>query len=241
MCGQKRTKMKNILLTLAWMLALAGCGGRSVAKERGEGNGSEADSLVRAVSVSEETGPDYDTTAWQELNRLAPGVLLDLRYASTDNFVATQLYECGRCFLRPEVARALASAQEELEARGMRLKLFDCYRPRPIQWKLWEKVPDPRYVADPREGSMHNRGTAVDLTIADSLGNELDMGTGFDYFGKEAYHDFRGLPAEVLRNRELLVRVMRTHGLEPIETEWWHYSFQRRAYPLDDWVWPCKD
>ncbi len=221
------------------ILAMASCGGGPVA-EQGTETGMAAAEPEPAVEPAR-VAPDYDTTAWAELNRLAPGVILDLRYASTDNFVSTQLYACGRCFLRPEVAEALATAQAALEERGLRLKLFDCYRPRPIQWKLWEKVPDPRYVADPREGSMHNRGSAVDLTLADSLGNELDMGTGFDYFGAEAYHDYQGHSAEVLRNRALLVQVMQSCGLEPITTEWWHYSYQRRTYPLDDWIWPCVD
>lgn len=185
------------------------------------------------------TPPDYDTLQWMELSRLAPGVLLDLRYATSDNFVNEKMYECGRCFLRPEVARAIAAIQAGLEARGFGLKMYDCYRPRPVQWKLWEKVPDPRYVADPREGSMHNRGTAVDLTLVDSLGRELDMGTEFDFFGREAWHDYAGHPEEVLRNRKMLLSIMEANRFGSTTTEWWHYSFRPRSFPLGDWMWPC--
>ena len=196
-----------------------------------------ADSISEAPSPV--PPPDYDTTQWTELTRLAPGVLLDLRYATDNNFVHEKMYECGRCFLRPEVARAIATIQSELKAKGYGLKMYDCYRPRPVQWRLWKKVPDPRYVADPREGSMHNRGTAVDLTLVDSLGRELNMGTEFDFFGKEAWHDYAGHPEDVLQNRKMLLSVMKAHRFGSTSTEWWHYSYRPKSFPLGDWEWPC--
>jgi D-alanyl-D-alanine dipeptidase len=130
---------------------------------------------------------DYDTSAWTELIRLDSSIVLDLRYATDNNFVGEQLYDCGRCFLRPAVAKALVQVHQALKKEGLALKMFDCYRPRPIQWALWKKVPDPRYVANPRKGSMHNRGTAVDLTLVKLNEEELPMGTPYDYFGKEAH------------------------------------------------------
>lgn len=183
--------------------------------------------------------PDYDTTQWAELRRLEPAILLDLRYATDSNFVGEQLYECGRCFLRPEVAKAVAAAHRELRRQGLGLKMFDCYRPRPVQWKLWEKVPNPGYVADPRKGSVHNRGGAVDLTIVDRKGQPLDMGTSYDYFGREAYHTYTGLPDSVLDNRRLLKKLMESYGFRSIRTEWWHYSYTRKNYPLSDMMWDC--
>lgn len=183
--------------------------------------------------------PDFDTSEWAELVRLEPSILLDLRYATDNNFVDEQMYDCGRCFLRPAVARAVAAAHQSLQARGYGFKMFDCYRPRPIQWKLWNKVPDPRYVADPRKGSMHNRGMAVDLTIVDSLGKELEMGTDFDYFGKEAYHSYSDHADEVTDNRTLLLETMKSFGFRPTSTEWWHYSYRPKTFKLDDWLWPC--
>jgi len=202
---------------------------------------TQADTAKVAVidSIPEPVVPDYDTTQWQELIHLDPTVRLDLRYATDNNFVEEKMYDCGRCFLRPEVAAAVVQAHRFLQKKGMGLKMFDCYRPRPIQWKLWKKVPDPRYVADPRKGSMHNRGMAVDLTIEDSLGNELDMGTGFDYFGKEAYHSYAGHSEEVTDNRTLLVETMDKFGFRSTSTEWWHYSFRPKIFKIDDWLWPC--
>lgn len=182
---------------------------------------------------------DYDSTQWLEMISLDSSILLDLRYATTDNFVNEAMYDCGRCFFRPAVARALLAAHRELRQQGLGLKFFDCYRPGPIQWKLWNKVPDPRFVADPREGSVHGRGGAADLTIVDSLGNELDMGVPFDYFGAEGYHDYKNLPAEVLANRKLLRETMARHRMMHIRTEWWHYSYRLQQFALSDWLWAC--
>jgi D-alanyl-D-alanine dipeptidase len=100
-------------------------------------------------------------------------------------------------------------------------------------------VPDPHYVANPKNGSMHNRGVAVDLTIVDKNGKELDMGTPFDYFGKKAYHAYRKLPDTVKKNRLFLKNLMQKYGLEPITSEWWHYSYRKKTYPVENWVWQC--
>jgi D-alanyl-D-alanine dipeptidase len=182
---------------------------------------------------------DYDTAQWTEVIRLDPTLVLDLRYATDSNFVEEQMYDCGRCFLRPEVARAVVKVHEKLQEQGLGIKLLDCYRPRPVQWKLWEKVPDPRYVTDPRKGSYHNRGTAVDLTIVDSLGNQLDMGTPFDFFGHEAYPAYTDHPQQVLDNRKLLHETMKSFGFKPIRTEWWHFSYPGKRYALSDMLWKC--
>lgn len=183
--------------------------------------------------------PDYDTTQWTEVIRVMPEAVLDIRYATTNNFVEEVMYDCGRCFVRPAVAEALLDIQAELQAQGLGLKFFDCYRPRPIQQKLWDKVPDPRYVADPKKGSMHNRGAAVDLTIVDSSGAELEMGTDFDFFGPRAYHNYTELPDSVLANRRLLKGLMEKHNFRPTSTEWWHYSYRPQSYPISDMLWAC--
>ena len=190
--------------------------------------------------VEKEYVIDFDTTIWEEVVRLDPSIQLDLRYATTNNFVDTIMYDCGRCFLRPDVARAVVEAHHALQEKGYGFKMYDCYRPRPIQWKLWNKVPDPRYVADPRKGSMHNRGMAVDLTIVDADGNELDMGTDVDYFGKEAYHAYKEHPEEVLNNRALLLSTMEAHHFRPTSTEWWHYSWIPKKWEISDWLWNCE-
>ena len=164
----------------------------------------------------------YAITEWTELISLDKTIILDLRYATANNFVKEQMYDCGRCFLRPKVARRVFRAHQLLQKQGLGLKMFDCYRPRPIQQKLWDKVPNASYVTPPWKGSMHNKGAAVDLTIVDAAGKELDMGTEFDYFGERGHHTFQGLPKEVLANRQLLKSTMKEVGLSAIRTEWWH-------------------
>ena len=118
--------------------------------------------------------------------------------------------------------------------------MLDCFRPRPVQWKLWNKVPDPRYVSDPRKGSMHNRGVAVDLTLTDAEGNELDMGTPYDFFGQRAYSTFTDLPDSIMQRRKLLNLVMKNQDFHSIRTEWWHFSWKGKNYPLSDMLWGCE-
>lgn len=183
---------------------------------------------------------DYDTTQWLELTDLDNTIRLDIRYATTNNFVGQVLYGCARCFLRSAAAHAVLAAHQELDQEGLGLKMFDCYRPRDVQWKLWEIYPKPGYVADPRKGSIHNRGGAVDLTIVDSTGQELPMGTDFDFFGPRANHTYTDLPKEVLANRQKLKSLMDRHGFSAIRSEWWHYNFREQEYELADEEWNCK-
>lgn len=186
------------------------------------------------------TKVNFDTTQWTELTA-EDGYIIDIKYATTDNFVNEAVYPCGRCFLKPDAAKALSRIREKLKTEGYRLKLFDCYRPKHVQEKLWKKVPNPNYVAPPSEGSMHNRGTAVDLTLTDASGKELNMGTPYDFFGSEAHHDYSSLPKEVLNRRKKLKHIMEANGFASIRTEWWHYSYTGPNYPLAVWQWPCTD
>lgn len=175
-----------------------------------------------------------------ELTTLAPSIQLDIRYATSNNFTKSKIYDCARCLLRPEAAQALAEAQEMLQKKGYSLKMFDCYRPRPYQQRLWDKVPNPDYVTPPAKGSMHSRGAAVDLTIVDAKGVELDMGTPYDFFGEKAHTDYTKLSATILANRNLLQKTLESVGFKGIRTEWWHFSFQKKQFPLADYLWPCE-
>lgn len=229
-------------LSLPLLVLLLNCGGRAPEPTEAPAHLPKEETKVES-SQSAVRSPqpiDYDTTLWTEINKLDSTILLDLRYATKDNFVKEKMYECPRCFFRTAVAEALVKAHKSLKKKGLGLKMYDCYRPRPIQWKLWNKVPDPRYVADPRKGSMHNRGMAADLTIVDKDGKELDMGTDFDFFGEKAYHAYTKLPKEVLDNRKLLKSTMDAVGMKFTTTEWWHYSFRAKTFPVADWVWECK-
>lgn len=165
----------------------------------------------------------------------APGVRVDVRYATADNFTRTKLYPVGRCLLRRSVARRLKAVQEDLARRGLGLKAWDCYRPLSVQRRLWELVPDPRYVADPAKGSRHNRGAAVDVTLVDAQGRELEMPTGYDDFSERAHRDYAGASPEAGRNRALLESAMRRRGFEGLPTEWWHFDAAGwRGYGLLD-------
>jgi len=175
--------------------------------------------------------------AMVELRRLMPDLVYDLRYATASNFTGKQLYKTGKyTYLRTAPASALEKVQETLHQQGLGLKIFDAYRPYHVTVKMWELVHDERYVANPANGSGHNRGLAVDLTLVDlATGKEVDMGTGFDNFTDSAHHDFTALPGLVLQHRALLKQIMEQHGFRALSTEWWHYSWPNdRNYAVMD-------
>jgi zinc D-Ala-D-Ala dipeptidase len=155
----------------------------------------------------------------------------DIRYATTDNFLNEVLYECERCYLLPKVAEALTNAGYYFCDRGYRIKLFDCYRPLSVQKRMWEKLPNRIYVANPAQGSMHNRGAAVDLTLMDINGNELDMGSDYDFFGRASHTDNYNFPEEILANRKILREGMEAFGFSVIQSEWWHFNFYGMGRP----------
>lgn len=172
-----------------------------------------------------------------ELKSEIPGIVYDLRYATTNNFMHRLMYPAGTdiTFLRSPVVKALKKVQEELQSKGLGLKIFDAYRPYAITVKFWELVRDERYVANPAKGSGHNRGIAVDLTIINySTGTELDMGSGFDNFTDTAHHAFLKLSEEVLKNRGLLKNTMEKYGFKSYEEEWWHYSWPDARFEILD-------
>lgn len=186
---------------------------------------------------------DYDTTLWANILHLDSTIQTDIRYATDNNFVKESIYDCAGCYLRPEVAKALVLVHKDLQEMGYGgIKVFDCYRPRPYQQRLWDKVPDPRFVSDPKKGSNHTRGMAVDLTIIDTYEKNLNMGTKFDHFGEEAYHGHSEFEHTIIKkNRELLQNAMKKRGFKHLRTEWWHYSYTLKQYKLSDWVWNCDN
>lgn len=167
---------------------------------------------------------------------------LDMKYATADNFLKEAVYPCAECWLRSETAAAVLKAQAYFLEKGYSLHIWDCYRPRRIQYKMWEIVNNPSYVADPRKGSIHNRGGAVDLTLATLDGELLDMGTDFDYFGPESHREYAQLTPEQKTNRALLQAGMEAAGFVGLPSEWWHYDLQgSKEFPLADFQWECKD
>ena len=180
---------------------------------------------------------DYDTTLWSEILP-HENIVLDLRYATADNFLAERVYDCPRCFLAPEMAKAVIQLGQVLYARGYRLVLFDCYRPISVQKEMWAIKPNKNYVTPPEKGSMHNRGLAVDMGLADLDGNLLEMGSDFDEFAKESHWTFPHEPG-IMERRNMLRQRAEEMGLLPIRTEWWHYSLRNVRRPISNFEWSC--
>ena len=132
-------------------------------------------------------------TTFVKLKNFSSNFIFDMKYATEDNFLKAKVYDCDDCYLRLKTIKSLINANNEFLSKGYRIKIFDCYRPLDIQKKMFELVPNPEYVANPKKGSIHNRGGAVDLTLVDENGIELDMGTAFDFFGPESSHNYADL------------------------------------------------
>lgn len=164
---------------------------------------------------------------------VSPGVRFDIRYATPDNFTGVPLYPTADCLLRLSVAERLGRVQTRLAADGLGLLVFDGYRPLSVQRRMWELVPDPRYVADPRKGSRHNRGAAVDVTLVDAAGNRLEMPTDYDDFSLAAHRDFDGATETATANRARLEAAMAAEGFVGLSTEWWHFDAEDwRSFPI---------
>ncbi len=159
-----------------------------------------------------------------EVLRRDSTLVLDIRYATPNNFTGRKLYPEARCLLRPGSAERLTRVQRRLRPHGLGLKLFDCYRPLAIQRELWALVPDERYVARPEKGSRHNRASAVDVTLVDEQGRELPMPSEYDEFTPRAHRDYHGASPERTANRERLAQAMMAEGFLPLPTEWWHFD-----------------
>lgn len=179
-------------------------------------------------------------TTFVDVKEYSDSFILDLKYATDDNFLKEKMYECGTCFLRAKTLKNLIEASKDFQKKGYKIKLFDCYRPLQVQRKMWALVPNPEYVANPTKGSIHNRGGAVDITLVDETGKELDMGSAFDFFGKESSHFYKNLSKEVLKNRKLLKKIMLRHNFESFDSEWWHYNLKgSRKDKISNFIWEC--
>jgi len=173
--------------------------------------------------------------AFVDIERVCPAIKLDIIYATKNNFTKQVHYPVAKCYLRRKVADKLAKVQKELEKLRLGLKIFDGYRPYSVSQKFWDLIKDPKYVADPKDGSRHNRGAAVDVTLIDIDGVELEMPTPIDEMTKRAHRDYDDLPARVIANRELLENMMVNGGFLPFPSEWWHFDDSEwQKYPIEN-------
>jgi len=160
------------------------------------------------------------------------GVEVEIAYATFENFTTAPVYKRAACYLHTEAEILLREAIDLAAGQGFRLKIFDAFRPSEAQWALWNHTPDPNFLADPRRGSPHSRGAAVDLTLIDGSGRELEMGTRFDAFTPLSHHGNKNISITAQKNRTFLMGLMTTAGWDFYRNEWWHYQmFNSRQYP----------
>ena len=241
---------KNIFLVLIILVVASGCkkdrSRDSDKVEKGTTTITEQKEhiletlLENNLEELKEADLDSIPDGWKEV-LVDSSIIFDLRYATADNFTGNKIYDCPRCFLRPHVYEELMKFKNHLwQKYKMGVIIYDCYRPRPYQKKLWDILPDPRFVTHPDKGSMHTRGMAVDLGLINREGRLLDMGTDFDHFGRKSFHSATNISPEAIKNRKLLKEEIGKFGFKPITSEWWHYSYRENIQLLSDWVWNCN-
>jgi zinc D-Ala-D-Ala dipeptidase len=165
---------------------------------------------------------------------IQPPLLEEIRYATRHNFTGETLYPISAAFVQRATAAALARVQDDLAKEGLGLKIYDGYRPLSVQQKMWDLIRDERYVSNPAKNhGRHTRGTAVDVTLVDKLGNELAMPTPFDDFTEAAHRDSKTMSHRQRANMEKLQDVMTRHGFDPFPFEWWHFDLRDwKKYPV---------
>lgn len=225
------------------LLLLAGCGRKTM--EDTMVNTTEDTVQTQAATVPAESPqimePDLLTALirprdsdFVNVKLYIPRIMVDLKYSTTDNFTGQVIYDFEDVFLRYGTVMKLKAVSEELEAKGLGLKIWDGFRPVSAQFKLWEICPDPTYVANPNKGySNHSRGFAVDVTLVDSQGREVEMPTGFDDFSGQADRDYSGCSQIQRENALLLESVMEKHGFTGYQGEWWHFN-DTQKYDVED-------
>lgn len=201
---------------------------------------SQGEAQIIAVNINrkmEEKAVELKKDDFVDVSKYIPDVAIELRYATNNNIMKRILYENSNTYLRKGTADKLKEANYEFKKLGYRIKIWDAYRPTQVQKVLWSKVSDNRYIANPRGGSNHNRGAAIDITLVDKNSRELPMPTDFDGFSKLADKDYVDVEKKRAENAKLLESVMIKHGFESIYTEWWHFDDKEwKSYGVVDKV-----
>ncbi|MEM9075476.1 MAG: M15 family metallopeptidase [Bacteroidota bacterium] len=200
------------------------------------------DTVPKEVKTVLKTFDGLADTTFVRLADFSEDFVYDMRYATQNNFLKAKVYDCPECYVRVKTAKALIEVNKVFMDNGYKIKFFDCYRPNSVQHKMWKILPNPQYVANPVKGSIHNKGGAVDITLVRLTGEELDMGTEFDFFGKRAHHDYLELSENILQNRKILKETMEQNGFWGIRTEWWHYNLTAGSNDkVADFTWDCPE
>ncbi len=178
------------------------------------------------------TKKDLDLVDLHEIN---PRIVIDMRFASANNFLGRPLYSSPKCFLRRKVAEKLDRIQKQIQRAGLGLKVFDAYRPKSVQKVLWEKLPDSHFFTAPETGAQENRGAAIAVTLVGQGGGELRMPSDFCSFTQKSLRSTENLPKEVICNRLLLENIMRANGFIPYADAWWLFADADWVnYPVED-------
>src|SRR5262245_40570062 len=184
-----------------------------------------------------EAGPFRDPDL-VELIKLDPTLRLDIRYATANNFLGTPVYPEARAFLQRPAAEGVRNANETLRAKGYGILIFDGYRPWRVTKKFWDATPADKkiFVANPKEGSRHNRGCAVDLSLFDlQTGKEVEMPSAYDEMSERAYPKYTGGTEKARELRDMLRAAMEAQGFTVYEYEWWHFDYKDwKEYPILD-------
>ncbi len=183
--------------------------------------------MVSDVSIYEKivaADPDNELV---DMRQILPEAQYDVTYADTTNFLKRKLYPTADVFMRKPAALALRQVAENLKKQGYGLVLFDGYRPYAITMLFYEEHGDTTFVADPRKGSKHNRGMAIDLSLYElKTGKRLSMPSGYDESTPRAYHNYMDSDSASLAHRTLLRSAMERVGFAVFPWEWWHYDFR---------------
>ena len=180
----------------------------------------EEDEILQDENTQEVTPSDDDMVLILDY---IPDMVIDLKYATTDNFTGQVIYDNADAYLRYGTIKKLMLVQNELKAKGYKLVLWDGYRPVAAQFKLWDICPDPNYVSNPNNGfSKHSRGNTVDITIVTFDGQAVEMPTGFDDFTEKADREYSDVTQEAAQNSQMLEDIMTKAGFNGYRGEWWH-------------------
>lgn len=211
--------MKNLFLLLLLSASLSAC----AQKNKQNPYGLTIVNDYSAYRTDYKINPDHELV---DIKKAIPSIVLDIRYATKNNFMQQVMYKQARAFARKPVVAQLQKIQAILQKKGYGLKIFDAYRPYAITVAFYEKASDKNFVANPAKGSKHNRGCAVDLTIINlKTGKDVPMPTPYDSFAPEAAPHYNKLPADVIKNRDFLIATMQANGFKVIYNEWWHFDF----------------
>lgn len=188
--------------------------------------GAVAAALLLAVSAG------HSEEGLVHIHSVDPTIVMDMKYATSDNFMNRVLYDFDACYLQRGTALRLKAANEYLRSVGFTIKVYDCYRPLSVQREMYRDYPLKGYVANPKSGSNHNRGAAVDCTLIDEEGNEVEMPSNYDEFSERSHHAFDA-DEPAATHRGILKKAMTEAGFTTITKEWWHYNDRDvRDYPL---------